>query len=265
MKTLSCDIIQDLLPSYVDGICSDATKECVQEHMKECDQCKKSAEIYRNTEISDQTIEQKQIDGFKKFHRQMKHTNLFSIILVLILTGLGIYTFCTNYILMSTLIYYVLFPICMIGLYLFSTKKGHLKGAEIKDYFVAALSVIDTICAIGFLLYAINCIISGKAVFSLKNEQLGPFINGVWGILFFLLVIGIVYLLVRMIRSNVKNQSMICLLMMGMFLLLSYVTLLKDLTSIDDFYSLFTQVTIIIGAMGLTGSIVFAVIGKKVS
>jgi hypothetical protein len=263
MKTMSCDIIQDLLPSYVDGICSDATKECVKDHMLECDQCKKLVEIYRDTEISDCSIEQKQIDGFKKFHRQLKLMNLFSIALVLLLTGLGTYTFCINYIILSTIIYYVLFPICMVGLYLFTTKKGHMKCAEKKDYLVAALSLLDTFCAIGFLLYSINCIMNGKLVFSVENEQLGPFINMVWGILFFLLVVGIVYLLLRMIRNNIKNQSIICLLMMGMFLLLAYVTLLKDLTSIDSFYSLFTQVTLIIGAMGLAGSIVFAVIGKR--
>jgi len=29
MKKINCDIIQDLIPSYADEVCSCATKECV--------------------------------------------------------------------------------------------------------------------------------------------------------------------------------------------------------------------------------------------
>jgi hypothetical protein len=260
MNKMNCDIIQDLIPSYVDGICSDATKECVKEHVEECNKCRKLVEIYRDTEISDRNVEQKQIDGFKKFHSQIKLMNLFSLVLVFLLIGLGTYTFCTNFISLSTIIYYVLFPICMIGLYLYMGKKGNMKRAEKKDYIVAALSIIDTICAIGFMLYAMNCIINGKKVFSMEKAQLGPFINIVWGILFLLLVIGFVYLLLRMIRNNINNKWMVCLQMMGMFLLLAYVTLLSDLTSNEGFYAKFNQITVVIGTMGLAGVIVFAVI-----
>ena len=263
MKKMNCDIIQDLIPSYVDGICSDATKECVEEHVRECNQCRNLVEIYRDAEISVRNIEQKQIDGFKKFHSKMKLMNLFSLVLVLLLIGLGIYTFCTNYISLSTIIYYVLFPICTIGLYLFTGKKGNMKRAEKKDYIVAVLSIIDTVCAIGFMLYAINCVISGQNVFSVENAQLGPFIHKVWRIQFLLLVIGFLYLLIRMLRNNINNKCMMCLQMMGMFLLLAYVTLLRELTSIEDFNGLFTQITVIIGTMGLAGIIVFAVIGQK--
>lgn len=39
MKT-SCNIIQDLLPQYHDGVCSDETRELVEEHLKECKDCR---------------------------------------------------------------------------------------------------------------------------------------------------------------------------------------------------------------------------------
>lgn len=259
MKITNCSIIQDLIPSYVDGVCSDDSKECVEEHIRECDKCKNLIEIYQDTEISEPSIEQKQIDGFKKFHGKIKTMNIFSMILFLLLIGLGTYTFCTNYISPSTILYYVLFPFCIAGLYLFTGGRENMKRAERKDYIVAALSIVDTLCGIGFMFYAINRVINGKKVFSLENEQIGPFINKVWGILFLLLVIGFVYLLLRMIRNKINNKSMICLQMMGMFLLLAYVTLLKRLDSIEYFYSFFTQITVVIGTMGLVGCIVFAV------
>ncbi len=35
----NCDIIKDLLPLYCDGVCSDASKKVVEEHLEECDGC----------------------------------------------------------------------------------------------------------------------------------------------------------------------------------------------------------------------------------
>jgi|GEM_PF-6664828 hypothetical protein len=38
---IKCTVIEDLLPLYVDGICSTDTKEIVEVHLKECDTCNK--------------------------------------------------------------------------------------------------------------------------------------------------------------------------------------------------------------------------------
>jgi predicted anti-sigma-YlaC factor YlaD len=37
---ISCDIIKDLLPLYLDGVCSNDSKVLVEEHLAECDSCK---------------------------------------------------------------------------------------------------------------------------------------------------------------------------------------------------------------------------------
>lgn len=36
-----CEIVQDLLPLYVDGACTDGSRKLVEEHMKECEKCKR--------------------------------------------------------------------------------------------------------------------------------------------------------------------------------------------------------------------------------
>lgn len=41
----NCDIIKDLLPLYCDGVCSDASKSAIQEHIEECSSCN---EVYKN-------------------------------------------------------------------------------------------------------------------------------------------------------------------------------------------------------------------------
>lgn len=47
MKRMDCDIIQDLLPLYIDGVVSDATKEMVEGHLSECEECRKEAAMMR--------------------------------------------------------------------------------------------------------------------------------------------------------------------------------------------------------------------------
>lgn len=38
---MNCDIIKDLIPLYIDGCCSDESKNVVEEHFKACSECKK--------------------------------------------------------------------------------------------------------------------------------------------------------------------------------------------------------------------------------
>lgn len=39
MDKKTCDIVKDLLPSYIDGICLDGSRELVKEHLSSCPEC----------------------------------------------------------------------------------------------------------------------------------------------------------------------------------------------------------------------------------
>ncbi|MGE7094314.1 zf-HC2 domain-containing protein [Lysinibacillus sp. NPDC048646] len=47
MKDIKCTIIQDLLPLYVDEVVSDDTKEIVEAHFQQCENCKKDFEAMK--------------------------------------------------------------------------------------------------------------------------------------------------------------------------------------------------------------------------
>lgn len=40
-KKLSCDVVQDLLPLYIDGVCSADSRQLVDAHLAECDDCRR--------------------------------------------------------------------------------------------------------------------------------------------------------------------------------------------------------------------------------
>lgn len=48
MNTKNCEIIQDLLPLYIDNICSEESRRIVSEHLESCNECKKLYEDMRN-------------------------------------------------------------------------------------------------------------------------------------------------------------------------------------------------------------------------
>ncbi len=41
---MNCDIVKDLIPLYIDGCCSEESKKAVEEHIRNCDDCKKLLE-----------------------------------------------------------------------------------------------------------------------------------------------------------------------------------------------------------------------------
>ena len=63
---LKCSIIEDLLPSYVDGICSKDTKELVENHLAGCEQCMQKRDQMKNTSIVSGTAQKSQVNFMKK-------------------------------------------------------------------------------------------------------------------------------------------------------------------------------------------------------
>lgn len=54
MERVTCGIIQDLLPSYRDGLTGEGVTEMLGEHLAECTQCKQRyEEIKRQQELAD--------------------------------------------------------------------------------------------------------------------------------------------------------------------------------------------------------------------
>ena len=37
---MNCDIVKDLLPSYIDGLTSEGSNQIIEDHLKHCENCK---------------------------------------------------------------------------------------------------------------------------------------------------------------------------------------------------------------------------------
>ena len=83
---LSCEVVRDLLPSYLDGVASDASKDAVERHMEECPDCRETLRRMKEPEETALT-EEKEIDYLKKVRRQSsrKVTTIVSLVVLLAL------------------------------------------------------------------------------------------------------------------------------------------------------------------------------------
>ncbi|MCI8377305.1 MAG: DUF4825 domain-containing protein [Lachnospiraceae bacterium] len=69
---LQCEIVQDLLPSYVDGLTSEVTNAAVCGHIDSCEECRKILERMREPQQMDMDVLQREeIDFLKKTKRRL--------------------------------------------------------------------------------------------------------------------------------------------------------------------------------------------------
>ena len=83
---LTCEIVRDLLPSYVDGLTNDVSNQAVEQHMKICENCRKiyheMQETVNGGYLSEQDLEQmgrkadfkgpSEIDYLKKIKKRIR-------------------------------------------------------------------------------------------------------------------------------------------------------------------------------------------------
>ncbi len=85
-----CGIIKDLLPLYVDSVCSDESREAVDEHISECAECRALMDELRKDDVFDEPVlltpdESQQIDALKSANKKWKKTKK-----IFVAAGIGI-------------------------------------------------------------------------------------------------------------------------------------------------------------------------------
>ncbi len=96
-KKLQCEIVEDLLPLYHDGVVNIVTAEAVEEHLKECEGCKKE---YESISASfDKPQEKSTKESFTLMIKKKKIKQFFITVLCCVLSCAllaGVYHFLTE-------------------------------------------------------------------------------------------------------------------------------------------------------------------------
>ena len=92
---ITCDIINDLIPLYIDNICTEDSCKLIEEHMKNCKKCNQKLEDMKNPIEYPQMSEQwESKEPFKKIKKKVR----IQLILTVIITGciVGSFMFATQ-------------------------------------------------------------------------------------------------------------------------------------------------------------------------
>ena len=82
MSKIPCEIIQDLLPSYIDELTSDVTNREVEAHMEGCEQCRNVFRQMKAPDIETTENEEKEIDFLKKTKKKHRRNLILCVAVV---------------------------------------------------------------------------------------------------------------------------------------------------------------------------------------
>ena len=86
-----CDIVKDLLPSYVGDLLSNNTSQFVKEHLDSCQECRRLYEGMKKINYNNEDDEQIEIKHLKKYNRHMLILKIILVILALIIITLPLF------------------------------------------------------------------------------------------------------------------------------------------------------------------------------
>lgn len=236
MPKTNCNIIKDLLPSYLDELCSTESKQLIEEHFEECKGCKT---IYEQTKLimlhNEHLQGTKEIDYFKTIRINVNKKNktllIITVILFLIQLLINLNPTSFGY---SVLVSYAnyIFP-TLIAITLFAALPDfteHSVSNKIKlpilgIEFIAMTYVFAIITYIGAQL------LQGELPFGLKAVEIGPFLAIQLHILEICFILLFTITLIVSLRKKAICPALCFLPLGGLSLMFEYNHLLHEFTT----------------------------------
>lgn len=90
-RKTECEIVQDLLLGYVDGVLNMESKKLVEKHLTECKKCQEKLDEIKSDMKESEKIQKTQIDYLKKIRRRNRVKSVVMAIAILFLLCLVLY------------------------------------------------------------------------------------------------------------------------------------------------------------------------------
>lgn len=87
---MNCNIIKDLMPSYIDCICSKETAAAIEEHIDQCQKCKETLQLMQQPTMKKiETNVATAKEPFKRINKKRRFQVITGILMTFILTIIG--------------------------------------------------------------------------------------------------------------------------------------------------------------------------------
>ncbi|MEZ3445476.1 MAG: zf-HC2 domain-containing protein [Lachnospiraceae bacterium] len=270
MREINCNIIRDLLPSYVDDICSEDSRHLIEEHLESCEQCRTQLELLKDTTLIDEQGEQKQIFYLKKIKRHYEKGLVSLVFLTLILIGGALYMV-NHYGALGGNMLYMILPVFLIAAYCLMPDNP-LAPRRLKfSGMLVAGSILASVLSIAYYGYAIFYFcrdtlndITGTGPFGVPLNETGPYLEK-------RLILMLIVQLIIFILSNILifggyriHKSIYGFTITGFWLITGYLCTLRNMSTMEELYQLLAKMTGYLMIEGIVFSMAACIFGKKV-
>lgn len=235
MNKLNCEVIKDLMPSYLDDICSEASKELVELHISQCTSCKELLKEMRETEFVTQKSDIEQINHMHKIKLVFAKRNIIILGLLCAFVLIGMIMIMRQYGSVPMNIYYVILPMIMVAIYLIQSDYLVIRkmANDIKCFLcVAVVGLLYAICLQGWSVYMCN---SGDFPAWIPLQRLGP----VWYIQYlFIAIVELVICISSLLLGAKKEQSYGAIPYIsttGAVLCLVFISIMKHMSNVENY------------------------------
>lgn len=225
MKKLECDVIRDLIPSYVEEICSETSKRYVDEHLEECSDCDRLMRQLRDTDFSTTKLEQRQFDGYKKAKRQISQQSISGVLLAVSLVFSAI---AGSWLLVygggarSDKGYYMLLGISVACTIYYMTVRKPTAPMKKTDWGMTILSVLATGYLTWLVHYSLTEFMVYRIPFGMQAGQFGSFVRHQFNAVAVFQLVMYLFLLWRLVKKQINNGGTLCLCLTGICLMYLY-------------------------------------------
>jgi len=264
MSKRECDIIKDLLPSYADEICSEASKEWIEEHLKECEECRKTVNILKHTEISAKKLEQESLEAGRKVLRKNLRQSVLNLGLCLLTAFLMLLVFELAGAKIPYMALHIIFPICLLMTWLTFRNQKKLRAWDKWDSVMTVTAVLATGYGACIMRQGFSRAVNGETIFGLALNEFGPFLYGQMVLAAILCFCVYVLQIVRTVKQGRSNSLPLCLSLTGIFLMMAYCIYMGYLTDLNSAEEMLKKETFTVLLVGLNCTFVFAMMDKMV-
>lgn len=250
---LSCYIVEDLMPSYIENLTSKKTQQDLEEHLKECPTCKKlhfdmEQEIFqldaRKSEPVNNTSNKNDLLYLDKIRNSYNKRSVISLsFFVCIILLLLVITWNTiEHIHYSILLSYGILPLFILAGAILFYKTPSAETYTKKDFVIGQMLVFIFTGISTWTMYISDFYLKNESFpFGLKIHELGPFTASILCLSVVVASICFIYGGIQILNKSYIYYTLCTHALSLLFLNIGFYRLLKTLTDITQYKQLRAQ------------------------
>lgn len=263
MKKLNCEIIKDLLPSYVDGLCSKESKEIIEEHLSECSACSKVTYRMKETQIVSHKAEEKELDYMKKVKKHIAKKNLISLELLIGFIVIGMAVIIGNYGNIPIGLYYAVLPVLMLGSHFMLSDHTSINIKTKWKTGMSGLGLLLTVYSIMLEFLLLKWAKSGIYPFGMKAENAGPFVYQQFLAIAVVLTAIFIITIILSVKTANSHGMLLNISITGSCLSFAFISLLKSLDTVESFAADRNNTILLLAAESIIIALILSFLEKR--